>query len=158
MSPTPKFPKPRNYKWPDATDGNWLALRHGAYSPRKVDPLAEELVTLAIETVGYLDDPSYSFSLWAWARAEARVQLLTEYLAKLADEDVSPTDEVAMRADDSRLKWERRASDERDRLGLNPTARARLEQALSSATRNVVDIGAALSALEAVEAQEDTNG
>ena len=84
--------------------------------------------------------------------------MLTKYLSKLAEEDMSPTDEAALRADELRLRWERHASDEHDRLGLNPAARARLEVALSSASRTAVDIGAALSALEAVEAQEDTGG
>src|SRR5438105_4778631 len=72
---------------PPFEPGNVMALRHGAYSPRKVDPLATELVEQLLaqaaapgSSVAYVAEPSYRPSVWAWARVEARVQLLVEYL------------------------------------------------------------------------------
>lgn len=37
-------PKPaRSYSWPPFEKGNELSVRHGVWSQRKVDPVAEEL-------------------------------------------------------------------------------------------------------------------
>jgi hypothetical protein len=38
----------RGYSWPPFEPGHTLSTRHGAYSPRRVEPLAAELVELAL--------------------------------------------------------------------------------------------------------------
>lgn len=68
----------RGCKWANATVGNEIALKHGAYAPRRVDPLARKLVETVADVAYLQDDPSYRTSLWAWGRAEARVQLVSE--------------------------------------------------------------------------------
>src|SRR3954454_15000192 len=79
--------------WPPFEPGNEASVRHGAYSPRKIEPLAEVLVVgllaLAHDTtrrLGYLAEPQYRVSLWAWARTEARVQLVAEWLLERGSE------------------------------------------------------------------------
>lgn len=125
-------PKPaRGYSWPPFEKGNMVTLRHGAYSPRRVDPLAEEilLAVLGPEQIAYLNDPTYSPALWAWGRAEARVQLLDEYVAKVGMFDqngnVTPAYKEQQIAESA-------AMGHRKRLGLDPLSRAQLGRDLTS--------------------------
>ena len=74
--------------------------------------------------LGYLMAPEFAPTLWSWARAEAQIQLLHEYLldeggALDDDDDVRPAAEFLE-------KVERRALKLRERLGLDPLSRARL--------------------------------
>lgn len=116
----------------DGPPGNELALQHGAYSPRKVDPLAVEIraAVLADPATDNLQAPRYAPAVWAWARAEAQVQLLTEYLAKAgeATEDgIGDLDEDRVRSAYLLLhRAEARALSGRRALGLDPLAAARL--------------------------------
>lgn len=146
---SPAFPgqrPPRN-----GPPGNELALKHGAYSPRKVDPLATEMVALVDgdESISWLsaaDRPA----LWAWARAEAQVQLLSEYLERAgqASEDgVGDLDDDRVRAAYLLLhRAEARALSGRARLGLDPLSRARLGRDVAAAR---VDMARLLSGMDA---------
>lgn len=133
-----------------AKPGNLLALKHGAYSPRRVDPLASELVerTLADQSVGFLAAPAYRPALWAWARAEARVQLLEEYLGPqvgdLGDERVTAAYRELHRC-------ETRAATLRSQLGLTPLARARLGKDVAQARH--ADAAAVMAELHRLEQQ-----
>jgi len=113
----------RGYRWPTATAGNEIALKHGAYAPRRVDPLARELVETVADVAYLQDDPSYRTSLWAWGRAEARVQLVSEWIDQngMLDEEGKPRP-----AADLLVRLEKQAADARARLGLDPLSRARL--------------------------------
>lgn len=125
---TPAFPGQR----PPFAPGNELTVKHGAYSPRKVDPLASELVETMLSDpgAGHLQHLSYRPALWAWGRAEAQVQLLTEWLAKRGEEagdGVGDLDDEATRSAYLLLhRAEARANTMRTRLGLDPLSRARL--------------------------------
>ncbi|RZU30473.1 hypothetical protein BKA19_0089 [Blastococcus saxobsidens] len=116
----------------DGPPGNTLALQHGAYSPRKVDPLAAELraAVLADVSTDYLRAPRYAPALWAWARAEAQVQLLTEYLARAGEETADGVGDLEQdRVRSAYLllhRAEARALSGRRALGLDPLAAARL--------------------------------
>lgn len=117
---------------PPFEPGHELSMRHGAYSPRRVDPLAETFVALVVaDPVGLpAAAPQYRPALWAWARAEAQVQLLTEYLEKAAEETedgIGDLDDDAVRAAYLLLhRAEARADRSRARLGLDPLSAARL--------------------------------
>jgi hypothetical protein len=151
----PAKPGARGYKWADAEPGNLLALRHGAYSPRFVDPLAAELATVAERQaaedgspVAFLRDVTHRPALLAWARAEAQCQLLSEYLARKGDEAGDGVGDLA----DPRVhaayallhRAEARAERMRSRLGLDPLSRARLSRDLTAATVDVARLMAAL--------------
>lgn len=136
----------RGYSWEPFQPGNLVPLRHGAYSPRRVEPLAQELVdvVLADPSTAYLQAARWRPAVWAWARAEARCQLLGEWLMDRADPagldeagDITP----ALRA---LSKWESIALHHRGRLGLDPLSAARLgrDQAASA-----VDMARLLSGL-----------
>jgi len=113
------------------------ALRHGAYSPRKVEPLAAALVESAQGQVSYLGDPAYATALWAWARVEARVQLVDEYLT---DRGLFDTKGRPLPAVDTLRSFERLAAELRSRLGLDPRSRAKLERDLSAGARDRLSI------------------
>jgi hypothetical protein len=127
----PSFPGQR----PPFQPGHELSTRHGAYSPRKVAPLAAELVDLMLSDpdVAYLRAGSFRPALWAWARAESQVQLLTEYLAARGNGGVGDLADERMRAAYMLLhRAEARADRSRARLGLDPLSRARLGRDIAS--------------------------
>src|SRR5665647_239163 len=80
----PAFPGQR----PPFQPGHELSIQHGAWSPRKVDPLAREVVAqvLADPANAHAAQPRHRFALWAYARAEAQCQLLSEYLMKAGED------------------------------------------------------------------------
>jgi hypothetical protein len=108
---------------PDFTEGNVVALKHGAGSPRVVDPLAAELVADALTAVPDLERPEYRATVEAWAREEARCRLLSAWLNQhgLMDDEgrLRPAEQALHRA-------ETRATNLRSRLGLDPLSTARL--------------------------------
>ena len=121
----PSFPGQR----PPFRPGHELSVQHGAYSPRKVDPLATELVELLLtdDALGYLKAPAYRPALWAWARAESQVQLLTEYLEQRGKGGVGDLGDERIRSAHLLLhRAEARAQSGRRQLGLDPLSRARL--------------------------------
>jgi hypothetical protein len=129
----------RGYKWRDAWPDNELATKHGARSPRHVDPLSAALVEQLMSeqsTPAYLrDDPSYTPAIWAWARAEAKVMLLDAWLSeKPIEEQLKPPRNGTQAPLEVLRKWEMTAANHRARLGLDPTARARLQRDLVTST------------------------
>ncbi len=138
-------PDPRSGLQPDGTwvpafegqrpplqPGHEVTLTHGGYSPRKVEPLAAELVDglLADPAAGHAHASHYRPAVWAWARAEAQVQLLTEYLAKAGEASGDGVGDLEQDSICSAYlllhRAEARATTGRTRLGLDPVSRARL--------------------------------
>ena len=108
---------------PDFVARNSMALRHGAWSPLRVDPPAAELVERIAPTVTWWMDCDMP-AVWAWARCEARCELLTEWLgAKGSDLD---GDENVRPAADLLNRLTKQAESMRSKLGLDPLSRARL--------------------------------
>lgn len=117
----------RGYSWPQATPGNTLAVKHGAWSPRKVDPIARELVAAIAPTVTWwqaCDGPA----IWAWAQTEARCQLIAEWLADRGGDapDIDDIEETVRPAADLLTRLTARCESMRSKLGLDPLSRARL--------------------------------
>jgi hypothetical protein len=131
-----------NGKYEPFEQGNLAAVKHGTRSPRLVDGRAAELVTTATAAIPWLADASFERAVLGWARAEARCDLLAEYLdrAGLLDEEGQ-----ARPAADLAYKFERQAADARAKLGLDPTARARLEKDLADAGIGAARLEAAMA-------------
>lgn len=140
---------------PPLQPGHELTLHHGAYSPRRVDPLAKDLVELMLQdaSLGYLTASAYRPELWAWARAEARVQLLQEYLEERAGDDAipDPSDERVRSAELALHRAEARAASGRNRLGLNPLARAKLGKDVAQGQAANADVARIMAQLERME-------
>lgn len=158
--------------------GNEVATRHGAYSPRRVDPLATELVERLLEDdeVAYLRGASYRPACWAWGRAEATVQLLVEHveqlggLAEALSERGEETSEETHAGGHSRRvsrsvrtasalaaldRAEKHAATCRSRLGLDPVSRFRMGRDVASARLDVAQwLSAETARLDAEQATD----
>jgi hypothetical protein len=114
--------------------------------------LAQTFVDLLLEdvTVGFAHAPAFRPAVWAWARAEAQVQVLTEYLGEtvgdLQDDSVRAAYLLLHRA-------ETRAQTGRARLGLDPLSRARLgkDVAQGQAAGDMAELMAQLAERERAE-------
>jgi hypothetical protein len=117
--------------------GNEMATRHGAWSERRVDPVAAQLVEGLLERRP--DLAKYPEALLGWSRAESRCLLLESWFAErgLLDEKGQPTASERLLASSERL-----AMSLRERLGLDPRSEAELANAQADAARSVVDLDA----------------
>jgi hypothetical protein len=142
--------------------GHVLSTTHGGRSERRLVPLAEVLAAELLADPGtpdYVREPSYRASVLAWARAEAMVVLLSDFLsgqdveAGLTEVTRSRERETAERRGEGGAGRVRRVSESRrtasvieqlrraeilamhlrDRLGLAPLARARLGKDVAAA-------------------------
>jgi hypothetical protein len=148
---------PRGYSWPPFEEGNSAALTHGAFSPRKVNPLAEQIAgVLLTQGPSFLRSPEYGLAVWGLARTEARIQTVSEWL----DEHGELDDEGLPRpAGSLLLKLERLAAEHRSRLGLDPSSRVRIERDLASVGRDL-NLAAAIQEGQRIraEAEQRING
>ncbi|MCZ7529734.1 MAG: hypothetical protein M5U31_04965 [Acidimicrobiia bacterium] len=112
-----------------------MALRHGAFSKRMVEPVAVELVQ------GLLDDradlAAYPEVVHAWARAEAKVLLLDDWLTTQGLHDEAGEPRAAL---NYLAKFMTMADRLRQRLGLDPRSEAELARERGEATRVTADL------------------
>lgn len=126
---TPEFPGQR----PPFQPGHTLSMRHGAYSERRIGPLAEQLAADLLAdptTPDYLREARFAGAVLAWARAEAVVRL---YLAWLDAQDLDKPARGALAVLEALRKAEAAAATARSRLGLDPVSRAKLARDLATA-------------------------
>jgi hypothetical protein len=144
-----KKAKGPGYSWPDATEGNLIALRHGGSSPRFVDPMSRDIVATLLEDEdcpAHLHQARYTAALAAWGRAEASCRLIASWLSTMdvqaaltaSSESEETEDRVkgrttrrsAVRHVESAMasldRHERRAAGLRSDLGLTPASAARM--------------------------------
>lgn len=128
----------RDYKWADATPGNFIALKHGARSRRIYEPAAADLAAGLLEDRPDLED--YPDALTQWAESEARAELLRKWVAEqgMFDGDQTPRSGV--------LTWlrvfENQAAEARKVLGLDPRSHAELVKVRAEATTQAIDLEA----------------
>lgn len=153
---------------PPFQPGNQLAVGHGrpplhgAYSPRRYQPLAQELVDQVLEqaaqpnaATSYLLDVTYRLILWEWGCAAARVQLLREDL-----EDRHRGTGVAADGEELGVSraYERavaRLSALSKQLGLDPLSRARLGRDVAAGQH---DMAQAMAAAAKAAGDETSKG
>ena len=133
---------PRGYSRPPFETGNTVNLTHGARHPDTFEPIAQEITTWALETVPHLRDPAYIPAVQRWSVAEAKCQLLDVWLQKVGILDADGKPRSAL---DQLRQWQKRASEESDRLGLTPLARARLGRDASATEVNLATIWAEMA-------------
>jgi len=112
---TPEFPGQR----PPFAEGNDLAVKHGAKSPRKVEPVAQALAVelLADSAVEYLRAPRYAAAVQAWATAEAKCALISAWLDGMPIERAAESKQGQTSPLELLRKWEATAQTHRSRLG-----------------------------------------
>lgn len=144
----------RGYSWPPFEDGHTRSTLHGARSERRVGPLADEIRDQLLAGEGtpeHLHRPEFASAVAAWARSEAVVRLLWDWLAEqdveaaLTDttrsaEVEETTKNITRRRSMSRRvtsvldqlhRAEVRAAGMRRALGLDPLSAGRLARDLS---------------------------
>lgn len=145
---------PGNGSWEQFKPENTAAVVHGGYSPRLIEPLAQRIVADLFaggEIPPYLNDPAFASQIRAWARAEAEVALVHEWLQGLPPEQrLTPPKPGTAPPVETWRKLEAHAANLRKDLGLTPMAKAKLGRQLTP----VVDV-AALMARMADEEGDD---
>lgn len=129
------YKPPRGYSWEPFKPGNLAAVKHGVYSDRTIQPLAERIAEAIVEEAPELGAPRFRFALSAWAHAEARAALLRFLLGGVIDADKPPEKWLKeLRAE------ERRAAEERRELGLSPSSYAKLQREMADAAKGRYDL------------------
>lgn len=124
------------------TDENTAALKHGAWSERKISPVAAEMLTAVLDMAEsdpqfeHLRTPMFRPALRAWVRCEARIERLATWLDDKqsetspgdidADEELRPAAQLLLRLEGQALKH-------RAQLGVDPASLARLRRDAGSA-------------------------
>lgn len=129
---------------PPFQPGNQLNLRHGAFSPARTDPIAHGFINELVSdpATAYLGQPRFSAALWHWASAQAKVQLLSEWVDGMEIQDAADSDKGKTSALELLRKWIATAQTQAARLGLDPLSAARLGKDVASTQ---VDLATLLS-------------
>lgn len=146
----------RGYRWEPFKPGNTAGEKSGAFSERKISPLADQLAAAAREAIPYLASDDFDAAVAAWSRAEAQAQLVFDWVDRhgVIGEDGKPT--VSL---DWLIRFERLAAEQRARLGLDPTSRVRLEKDLAAIGAARFDLTAlAAEGKKAIAARKALNG
>ena len=124
----------RDYSWEPFELGNEAAVRHGAWSERRVAPLADQARTRLLDVAPWLASPAFAPAVEAWARAEARVALVDTYVAEQGplDENGKPRPAIELL-----IRLERLALTLRQAVGLDPASRARIERDLAAGVHDL---------------------
>jgi hypothetical protein len=118
----------RGYTWPSFAEGNTAALKHGAVSPRVLQPIADRLAERLAQVASWTVPAAFEGAVASWAWAEAQAAVLRGWLDEhgLVDVDGQPRPAVALLD-----RVEGRLGGLRIQLGLTPSALARLLARLS---------------------------
>ena len=100
--------------------GNRGPLTHGANSPRHVNALAAQIVAQMKADIDYLDTPRFSEPLWKYGFAAAVARLYGSWVDTLPMEAAATNPNGGDPPLEVLRKFEVRAANLSDRLGLNP--------------------------------------
>lgn len=119
---------PRGYSWPPFTEGNTAALKHGAVSPRVLQPIADRLAEGLAQVAPWTAAAAFAGAVASWSWAEAQASVLRSWLDEhgLVDGASQPRPAVAMLE-----RAETRLGGLRVQLGLTPLGLGRLLATLS---------------------------
>ena len=124
----------RHYRWEPFAEGNAASVRHGAFSERRIAPLADRARSGLLDAAPWLASPAFAPAVEAWARAEARVALVDTYVAEQGplDENGKPRPAIELL-----IRLERLAFTLRQAVGLDPASRARIERDLAAGVHDL---------------------
>ncbi len=87
-TPTSDRQDARGYSWPPFEPGNTVSVRHGGFSDRLVSERAKQVRALLFENYPYLADDVFAEALERYCRAEARAQMLHEWIMAVVEGSV----------------------------------------------------------------------
>lgn len=151
---------------PPFQPGHELTVKHGAYSPRYVDPAAEELRLAILEDPGtpaHVRSPINRYELAAMCRAQVQAELAAKSLAEhidLCGGDLVKASraEGFMAASLLMHRAEQRAASGRSKLGLNSAAAARLGKDVAIGQSASTDVALRMQQLHEFEEQMKARG
>jgi hypothetical protein len=120
---------------PPFQEGNRVALKYGAFSPRVVDPQAAARVAevLLTEELAYLADPSFRESLWTWATRRTQADLIYAQIVEHQAHGRCLGCKRCRGWEERWSKFDRAAERAAGKLGLDPEARSEILQRLAAA-------------------------
>lgn len=120
----PEFDRQR----PPFEPGNELAVKHGAFSDKRTDPIANRFLdeVMSDPTTTYLTAPRFANQLWQWCVASARVQLLSEWVDGMTMAAAAESGKGQVSPLELLRKWMSTLQTLSARLGLDPLSSARL--------------------------------
>ena len=135
-----EFPTQR----PPFQPGNQLAVTHGAYSVKRTDPIARRLLEEVVSdpTTAYLSSPKYHAQLWQWGIAQAKVELMQEYIDGINWEDAMRSDRGQVSPLENLRRFMATALTAAREMGFTPASAARLGKDVASTQ---VDLASLLS-------------
>jgi hypothetical protein len=127
----PKFEGQR----PPFQPGNTLALKHGATSAAVYQPIAQAHIDALMQDPGldYLRAPRFARALQQWAVAQAKVDLLTQWVDSMTIRAAADSTRGSTSPLELLRKWMTTAAGYAHTLGLDPTSAARLGKDIAGA-------------------------
>jgi len=113
----------RGYSWPPFEPGNTKGRRHGAFSKREIEPLADDLALEVTEKAPWASADHFAPGVRRYARAEAIASKLWAYVVEHGPLDEEGNPRPAL---DKLDRWEAAAAARGAALGLDPTSMAKL--------------------------------
>lgn len=144
VSIVPAGGAPRGYSREPFKAGNLAAVKSGAYSPRIIEPLADEVYADLVEQHPRLRNPLYSIMVRDFARTLVRVERMEE---RLADGDLD-AEGNPLPGSVSLLRYRKHLMNLADRLGLTPLANAKLGKDTTDTEMNIARIAAQIARME----------
>lgn len=127
----PEFPGQR----PPFHPGNELAVTHGAYSAKRIDPVAtgfrDEI--LSSPAMQYLLEPQYAAIFWQYCRTAARIQAIEDALDAMTIEQAAYSGKGQTSWLELLRKWTTTLTNLAGRCGLDPRSFASLGKDVSQA-------------------------
>jgi hypothetical protein len=127
----------RGYSWPPFEKDNEVGLRHGAFSKRRIEPVAAELIAGVLAERPDLQ--RFPEALAAWADSEARAWLLRDWLTEHGMFTDGKTTEGTLKF---LIQFDKRAEAGRVRLGLDPRSELELVREHAEAEGAAFDLDA----------------
>jgi hypothetical protein len=128
---TPEFEGQR----PPFQPGNQLAVTHGAYSSKRIDPVAagfrDEI--LSSPAMQYLLEPQYAAIFWQYCRTAARIQAIEDALDGMPIEQAAYSGKGQTSWLELLRKWTSTLTNLASRCGLDPRSFAALGRDVSQA-------------------------
>ena len=115
---------PRGYRWPDATPGNLIALKHGANSERIIAERAELVHQELLAVAPHLDHDQFLPAVNRYLQAASREALLHTYITEKSEVDGPGA--VSSRTWEQATAAARLAAKLGSDLGLDPIGHARI--------------------------------
>jgi hypothetical protein len=118
----------RGYSWPPLQPGHTLTLKHGATSPRVLQPVADQLAAGLAAVAPWTSAATFAGVTASWSWAEAQAVVLRRYLDEVGQVDAEgqPRPAAGMLE-----RVETRLANLRAQLGLTPLALGKLLATLS---------------------------